>query len=92
MLTLQAAGWLLVVLWVTYELRRVRKHMETRLAALDDALTEGLQEAEREAAIVRDPVQHFEAQAVNICSQADAVVFALSPSKGFATLTKVGHC
>lgn len=83
---------ILAVAWMAYELRKVRRDVATRLDALDLAVMEGLDEAERHEAQPVNQRAILVRAAVEYCSQQDVVVFTFEPSKGFAIRTKVGQC
>lgn len=87
-----ALAFVPVIAWVIWELRRVRRDMERRLDALDHALSEGLDEADRHEAQPVNQQAILVRAAVEYCSQADVVVFTFEPSKGFAIRTKLGQC
>jgi hypothetical protein len=49
-------------------------------------------ESQQESQGIPDARRRFKANAVDVCSHADAVVYEVSPAKGYATAITVGRC
>lgn len=94
-----AALVFLLVLWLTSEVNSVdakvddyRRETAERLESLEAAVSEGLAMAVEESAAKLSDQDVMNARAVAICSQNDAMVVQVSPTRAVAMSTKVGQC
>lgn len=79
-----------VVGWCHWQIRQTTQAHAAQIAALHDAVAEGLREAEQDMAL--DERAGFIDRAVQLCTWSDVIVQQSQQTKGYAVATKVGRC